>query len=59
MTDDSGSYAVFAEQGSSDSQMMAAKVLDVIARLSGCAGQANDAVSANTQVKNGRRSTLA
>ena len=40
-----------SEQGSSASQMTAAKVLDVIARLPGCAGQANDAVSAWTQVK--------
>ena len=31
--DDSGAYAVFTEQGSSASQMIAAKVLDVIARL--------------------------
>ena len=46
--DDSGSYGVFTEQGSY-----------VIARLPGCAGQANDAVSASTQVKNGRRSALA
>ena len=30
--DDSGSYAVFAERGSSASQMTAAKVMDVIAR---------------------------
>ena len=30
--DDSGSYAVFTEQGSSASQMTAAKVIDVIAR---------------------------
>ena len=44
--DDSGSYAVFTEQGSSASQMTAAKVLDVIARLPGCAGQSADAVSA-------------
>ena len=49
--DDSGSYAVFTEQGSSASQMMAAKVMDVIARLPGCAGQAADAVSAYTLVK--------
>ena len=41
--DDSGSYAVFTEQGSSASQMTA--------RLLGCAGQAADAVSAYTQVK--------
>ena len=49
--DDSGSYAVFTEQGSSASQMTAAKVMDVIARLPGCAGQAADAVSAHTLVK--------
>ena len=42
---------VFTEQGSSASQMTAAKVLDVIARLPGCAGQASHAVSAYTQVK--------
>ena len=49
--DDSGSCAVFAEQGSSASQMTAAKVMDIISRLPGCAGQASDAVSAKTQVK--------
>ena len=49
--DDSGSYAVFTEQGSSASQMTAAKVMDIISRLPGCAGQAADAVSARTQVK--------
>ena len=49
--DDSGSYAVFTEQGSSASQMAAAKVMDVISRLPGCDGQAADAVSAYTQVK--------
>ena len=49
--DNSGSYAVFAEQGSSASQMTAAKVLDIISRLPGCAGQAGHAVSAYTQVK--------
>ena len=41
--DDSGSYAVFTEQGSSASHMTAAKVLGVISRLPGCAGQASDA----------------
>ena len=50
MKDDSGSYAVFTEQGSSASEMTAAKVIDVIARLPGCARQAADAVSAYTQV---------
>ena len=49
--EDSGSYAVFTEQGSSASQMTAAKVMDIISRLPGCAGQAADAVSAHTQVK--------
>ena len=33
--DDSGSYAVFDEQGSSSSQMTAAKVMDIISRLPG------------------------
>ena len=47
--DDSGTYAVFTEQGSSASQMTAAK--DIIPRLPGGAGQAADAVSAYTQVK--------
>ena len=47
--DDSGSYAVFTEQGSSASQMTAAKIMDIISRLPGCVGQAADAVSAYTQ----------
>ena len=51
MKDDSGSYAVFIEQGSSASQITAAKVMDIKSRLPGCAGQAADAVSAYTQVK--------
>ena len=50
--DDSGPYAVVTEQGSSASQMTAAKVMDIISRLPGCAGQAADAVSADSQVKN-------
>ena len=49
--DDSGSYAVFTEQGSSASQLTAAKIMDIFSRLSGCAGHAADAVSAKTQVK--------
>ena len=48
---DSGAYAVFTEQSSSASHMTATKVMDVIARLPGCDGQAADAVSAYTQVK--------
>ena len=49
--DESGSYAVFTEQGSSASQMTAAKIMDIIFRLPGCDGQASDAVSAYTHVK--------
>ena len=49
--DDSGSYAVFTEQGSSASQMTAAKVMDIISRLLGCDGQAGDAVSAYAQLE--------
>ena len=49
--DDAGSYAAFTEQGSSASQMTAAKVMDIISRLPGCAGQAADAVSAYTQLR--------
>ena len=48
--DNSGSYAVFTEQGSSASQMTAVKIMDIIS-LPGCDGQAADAVSAYTQVK--------
>ena len=49
--DDSGSYAVFTEQGSSASQMTAAKIMDIISRIPGCAGQSADTVAAYIQVK--------
>ena len=49
--DDSGSCAVFTEQGSSASQMTFAKIMDIISRLPGCDGQAADAVSAYTLFK--------
>ena len=49
--DDSGAYAVFTEHGPSASQMIAAKIMDVIARLPNCNGQAADAVSAYSQAK--------
>ena len=49
--DDSDSYAVFTEQGSSASPMTAAKVLDVIPRLPGCAGLASNVLSAYTHMK--------
>ena len=45
-----GAHAVSTEEGSSASQVTAAKVMDVTARLPDCDGQA-DAVSACTQVK--------
>ena len=56
--DDSVSCAVFTQQGSSASQMTAAKVMDITSRLSACAGQAADAVSADTQIKLEDASTL-
>ena len=49
--DDSGANAAFTEQCWSASQMIAAKVMDVIARLPDCDGQAADAVSAYIQIK--------
>ena len=49
--DDSGSYAVFTEKGSSASQMTAAKVMDIVSWLPGCSGHAADALSAYTKVK--------
>ena len=42
-------YAVFTEQGSSASQVTATTVMDIISRLLGCAGQAADSVSTETQ----------
>ena len=51
MKENSGAYEVFTEQDSSPSQMTAAKVVDVIARLHDCDGQVADAKSAYTQVK--------
>ena len=48
--DDSGSFAVLTEQGSSASQMMAAKVLDVLFQTSKMR-RTSGAVSASTQVK--------
>ena len=49
--DDSGAHAENTEQGSSASQMTAAKIMDVIVRLPGCDGQGADAVSGYTHVK--------
>ena len=49
--DGTGGYAVFTKQGASASHMTAAEVLDVVSRMRGMPGEANDAVSAYTQVK--------
>ncbi len=48
--DESGYYAVFSEQGTSASQMAAAKTLDAMARMPGMDGENSDAVGAYTQV---------
>ena len=53
--DDSGSCAVFTEQGCSAMHMTAAKVLDVISRLPDWAGGASDAVSPYTHSGKNRR----
>ena len=49
--DESGCEAVFAEQSPSASPVTRAKVLHAISRLPRMAGEANDAISAYTQVK--------
>ena len=59
MKDDSGSFAVFTEQGSSASQMTAANVMDIFSRLPGCAGLAADAVICLHSTQNGRCSKIA
>ena len=50
VNDDFRFFAVLTEQRSSVSQMIAAKVMDIISRLSECVGQAADAVFVNSQV---------
>ena len=49
--DSDGYYAVFSEQGTSSSHMVATKFLDAIARLPDCDGEDSDAMHAYTQVK--------
>ena len=56
--DDSGSYAVFTEQGSSASQMTAAKVMDIISRLPGCAWTSSGRSICLYPSKNGRCSQI-
>ena len=56
--DASGSYAVFTEQGSSASQMTAAKVMDIISRLPGCDGQSSGRSVSLYPGKNGRCSKI-
>ena len=53
--DDSGSYAVFTEQGSSESHMTVATILGVIP---GCARQTNDAITGLHSSENGRHSEI-
>ena len=48
--DDTGCEVVFVEQGTSESQMTAAKLLDTLSRQPGMFREATDAVSANTQL---------
>ena len=48
--DNSGAYAVFTEQGSSASQMTAAKIMDIIFRLPGCDGQATQIIE-NSKIR--------
>ena len=50
LKDETGHFAVFTEQGTSASQLAAAKYIDAIARMPGCAGGDSDAVGAYTQV---------
>ena len=56
--DDSGSYAVFTEQGSSASQMTAAKVMDIISRLPGLRWTSSRRSICLYLGKNGRRSKI-
>ena len=56
--DNSGSYAVFTEQGSSASQMTAAKIMDIISRLPGCDGQASRRSISVYPSENGRFSQI-
>ena len=55
---DSGAHAVFPEQGSSASQMTAAKVMDVSARLLDCDGQTADVISARPGKNGGCSKTI-
>ena len=57
--DDPGSHAVTTEQGSSASQMMAAKVMDVTARLPDCEGQAAGRSISSNSSNDGGRSKIA
>ena len=56
--DNSGSYAVFTEQGSSASQMTAAKIMDIISRLLGCDGTSSRRSISLYPSENGRCSQI-
>ena len=51
LKDIDGYYAVFSEQGTSSSHMVATKFIDAIARMPGMDGEDSDAMSAYTQVE--------
>ena len=48
--EESGFYAMFSEQGTSASHIVAAKCMNAIARVPGCSGEDFDAIGAYTQV---------
>ena len=48
--DNSRFYEVFTEQGSTASEMTAAKIMDIISRLPGCEEPVANAVSVSTRV---------
>ena len=56
--DDSGSHAVFTEQGSSASQMTAAKIMDIISRLPGLRWTSSRRSISSYPSKNGRCSQI-
>ena len=56
--DNSGSYAVFTEQGSSASQMTATKIMVIISRLPGCDGTSSRRSIGLYSSKNGRCSKI-
>ena len=52
--DEDGHFAVFSEQGTSSSHLMAARFVDAVSRMPGMLGQDADATGAYTQIPLGR-----